>query len=881
VDALARIFRKLGFLFHRQKFNSELEEEMAFHREQQQKEFQADGMTSEAAQHAARRQFGNDTRLREQSQEVVGFRAESVVQDSRFALRQLRKNPGFAVTAVLMLTLGIAACLALFAFVDSALIKPLPYKDSARLVGVYGSVKVFPRSNLSWEDYLDWKKLQKVYSSFDVWTGGGFLLNTPSGVQPAMGALVSSGFFSTLGVTPVLGRDFRPGEDSPGAPRTALITYATWQNLYGGRRDIIGQVATLDSTPTTIIGVLPREFHFAPRGRADFWLPIQELNGCEKRRGCHNLYGVARLKDGVSVATALANMKSIAAQLEKQYPDTNRGQGAAVISLSEAIIGDVRPIFLVLFCGAALLLLIACVNVSNLLLVRAENRRREMAVRGALGASRTRLVLQFVTESLVLVLSGSVLGVAAAYGTMHLLLRLIPSDIIDYVPYLQGVGLDSRVLGFAVLVALLAAVIFSLAPSLRLSPSNLRADLADGGRGAAGTVWRRFGSHLVVLELTIAVVLLTGAGLITRSFYHLLHVELGFVPDHLATLEVATPAKTYAKPDQQVRLARQMVTTLDALPGVQSAAVSTRLPISGNGNTTWIRIQGHPWTGEHNEVNEREVSSEYFASLKARLISGRFFADSEDSTKPNVLVINQALAKRYFAGENPIGKKIGDTSLSPDSMREVIGVVDDIREGSLDEEIWPAVYYPVNQSPDTYYDIVVRTSQAEQSLLPALVAAVHKIDPDIGTRNPLTMVQIINNSPPAYIHRSAAWLVGGFAVLALLLGVVGLYGVIAYSVSQRTREIGVRMALGAQRSSVYQLILKEAGWLTVLGIAAGLACSIAAATMMGKLLFGVRSWDIPTLVSVAMLLGFSALVASFIPARRAASVNPVEALRAE
>lgn len=881
MDALARIFRKLGFLFHRQKFNRELEEEMAFHREQQQKEFQADGMTSEAAQHAARRQFGNDTRLREQSQEVVGFRAESVVQDSRFALRQLRKNPGFAVTAVLMLTLGIAACLALFAFVDSALIKPLPYKDSARLVGVYESIAVFPRSNLSWEDYLDWKKLQKVYSSFDVWTGGGFLLNTPSGVQPAMGARISSGFFSTLGVTPVLGRDFRPGEDSRGAPRTALITYATWQNLYGGRRDIIGQVATLDNTPTTIIGVLPREFHFAPRGRADFWLPIQELNGCERRRGCHNLYGVARLKDGVSVATALANMKSIAAQLEKQYPDTNRGQGAAVISLSEAIIGDVRPIFLVLFCGAALLLLIACVNVSNLLLVRAENRRREMAVRGALGASRTRLVLQFVTESLVLVLSGSVLGVAAAYGTMRLLLRLIPSDIIDYVPYLQGIGLNPRVLGFAVLVALLAVVIFSLAPSLRLSPSNLRADLADGGRGAAGTVWRRFGSHLVVLELTIAVVLLAGAGLITRSFYHLLHVELGFVPDHLATLEVAAPDKTYAKPDQQVRLARQMVTTLDALPGVQSAAVSTRLPISGNGNTTWIRIQGHPWTGEHNEVNEREVSSEYFATLRARLITGRFFADSEDSTKPNVLVINQALARKYFAGENPIGKKIGDTSLSPDSIREVIGVVDDIREGGLDEEIWPAVYYPVNQSPDTDYDILVRTSQAEQSVLPALVAAVHDIDPDIGTRNPLTMVQVINNSPPAYIHRSAAWLVGGFAVLALLLGVVGLYGVIAYSVSQRTREIGVRMALGAQRSSVYQLILKEAGWLTVLGIAAGLACSIAAATTMGKLLFGVRSWDIPTLVSVAMLLGFSALVASFIPARRAASVNPVEALRAE
>ncbi len=754
MNAIARFLRKLGFLVRREKFDADLEEEMRFHREQQQKAFVSDGMTADAAQHAARRQFGNDTHLREQSREVVGFRAESVVQDSRFAIRQLRKNPGFAVTAVLMLTLGIAACLALFAFVDAALIKPLPYSDPNRLVGVYESVNVFPRSNLSWEDYLDWKKLQKVYSSFDAWTGAGFLLNTPSGIQPAMGARVSAGFFTTLGVTPILGRDFRPGEDSPSAPRTALITYATWQNLYGGRRDIVGQVAALDGTPTTIIGVLPREFHFAPRGRADFWLPIQELNGCEKRRSCHNLYGVARLRDGVSVATALANMKSIAAQLEKQYPDSNRGQGAAVVSLSEAIVGDFRPILLVLFCGAALLLLIACVNVSNLLLVRAENRRREMAVRGALGASRARLVLQFLTEALVLVLAGSALGLAAAYGTMHLLLRLIPSDLLDYVPYLQSISFNPRVLAFAGLVALLAIVIFSLAPSLRLSTSNLRADLAEGGRGSAGTVWRRFGSNLVVLELAIAVVLLAGAGLITRSFYHLLHVEMGFAPDHLATLEVEAPEKTYAKPEQQVLLARQIVATVKTLPGVQSAAISTRLPISGNGNTTWIRILGHPYNGEHNEVNEREVGSEYFATIRSRIVNGRYFTEADDASRPKVLIINQALAKKFFPGEDPIGKKIGDTSLSPDSMREIVGVVDDIREGGLNEEIWPAVYHPFNQDPDNYLTIVVRTSQAEQAVLPGLVAAIHKIDPNIGTRNPLTMVQIINNSPTAYIQRS-------------------------------------------------------------------------------------------------------------------------------
>ena len=881
MDSILWFFRKLGFLLRREKFNSELEEEMAWHREQQERDLEADGVTPDAAQHAAKRQFGNETRLREQSREAVMFGAEGVVQDSRFALRQLRKNPGFAVTAVLMLTLGIAACLSLFAFVDAALIKPLPYRDPTRLADVAESVQVFPRSNLSWEDYRDWKKLQKVFTGFDVWTGAGLLLNTPSGVQPVMGARVSAGFFNTLGVKPILGRDFRSGEDTPEAPRTALITYATWQQRYAGRSDIVGQTATLDGTPVTIVGVLPRDFHFALRGRADYWMPIQELNGCEKRRSCHNLFGVARLKDGVTVATALANMKSIAAQLEKQYPASNRGQGAAVKPLSDQIVGDVRPIFLVLFCGAALLLLIACVNVSNLLLVRAENRRREMAVRGALGASRGRLVLQWVTESLVLVLAGSALGIVTAYGIMRLLMRLIPTDILDYLPYLQGLTFSPRVLGFAALVALLAIAIFSAAPALRLSSTDLRADLSEGGRSAAGTVWRRFGSNLVVVELAIAVVLLAGAGLITRSFYQLLHVSLGFAPDHLATLEVGAPESTYAKPEQQVQLSHRVISELAAIPGVESASITDRLPISGNGNTTWIRIQGHPWNGEHNEVNERPVSSGYFATLKARLITGRFFTESDDAKSLQVIIINQALAKKYFPGEDPIGKIIGSPSLDPKSLRQIVGVVDDIREGQLQEEIWPAVYTPFNQDADNYFDIVVRTSQAEQAVLPDLVSAVRKIDPNIGTRDPITMAQLINNSPAAYIQRSAAYLVGGFAALALLLGVVGLYGVIAYSVSRRTREIGVRMALGAQRSSVYQLILKEAGLLTIIGIVAGLACAVGAAAFMGKLLFGVRSWDIPTLVSVAVLLGFSALVASFIPARRAASVNPVEALRAE
>lgn len=881
MDLLALFFRKLRILIQRGKFSSELEEEMAFHRELTEKEFHHDGMTDQAAQHAARRQFGNHTRLKEQSHEIVGFSAESVVQDFRFAIRQLRKNPGFAVTAILILALGICASVAIFAFVDAALLKPLPYWNPTRLVGVYENIPMCPLCNLSYLDYLDWKKSNKVFSSFEAWTGSGYLLSTSSGGQPVHALRVTDGFFQTLGVKPLLGRDFYAGEDQPNAPRTVILTYAVWQQRFGGRKDIVGQPITLSGDPYTVIGVLPPDFHFALRGETEFWTTIHTPSGCEKSRGCHNLYGIARLKDGIAVETALADMKSIASQLEKQYPGTNRGQGAAVVSLTEAIIGDIRPILLILLSGAGLLLLIACINVSSLLLVRAENRRREMAVRGALGASRSRLVRQFVTEGLVLVVTGTALGLASAYGAMHLLLRLIPANMLAGMPYLQGISFNPPVLAFAGIISLLATIIFSVTPSLRLSLSDLRADLSKGGRSSAGTVWRRFGSNLVILELAIAMVLLAAAGLLGKSFYRLLHVDLGFHPDHLATLYVEAADKIYQKEDRQVALGRQLISRVASLPGITSVGTSSQLVVNGNGNTTWIRIAGHPYNGEHNETNERDVSSGYFTTLQAKLLSGRFFTDAEDSSKPGVAIINKKLADKYFPGEDPIGKMIGDTDLSPKSMREVIGVVDDVREASLDSDIWPAIYFPFNQSPDTEIGLVVRTSQDEKSMLPTLAAAIHQINPNLATTHESTMTGVINDSPTAYIHRSSAYLVGGFAALALLLGVVGLYGVIAYSVSQRTREIGVRMALGAQRSSVYRLILKEAGWLTVVGIAAGLACSIAAATLMRKLLFGVHSWDVSTLIAVATVLGVSALLASYIPARRAASVNPVEALRAE
>jgi len=809
------------------------------------------------------------------------FALDGLIQDLRFTLRQLRKNPGFAATAILMLALGMCASAAIFAFVDASLVKPLPYRDPARLVGVYEHIPQCPQCNLSYPDYLDWKKLNKGFTSLEAYNDTGFILSTPSGVEPARAARVSDGFFRTLGVAPVLGRDFYAGEDLPGMARTVMLSNATWQKRYGGKPDAVGRTVTLDNAPYVIIGVLPADFHFAPAGPAEFFAMLNVAGSCEKRRSCHNLYGLARLKDGVSVQTALADTTLIAQRLEKLYPDSNRGQGAAVTPLTEVIVGDIRPILLVLLSGAGLLLLIACVNVASLLLVRGESRRREMAVRSALGASKARLIRQFVTEALVLAASGSALGLVWAAWAMRLLTRLIPVDMLMRMPFIHDLGLNLRVSLFAGAIALVAGVLFAITPALGLFFGEIRMGLGEGSRGSSGNTWRRLGSRLVVVELATAMVLLVGAGLLGQSLHRLLHVELGFQADHLATLVVEAPDARYGKDPQAIALGRQIVSRVSSLAGVQAAGTSSVLPVSFNGNTDWIRFVGRPYDGRHNEVNERDVSAGYFEAIGAKIVRGRSFTDDEDESKPRVVIINQALAKKYFGGEDPIGKQMGDTDLSPKSLRQIIGIVDDIREGSLDSEIWPAEYLPFNQSPDTYFCLVVRTSQAEQSTLPALESAIHQIDRGIVTINPVTMSSRIEDSPSAYMHRSSAWLVGGFAVLALVLGVVGLYGVIAYSVSQRTREIGVRMALGAEPNNVYGLILKEAGWLTGIGIFAGVICSLAATTLLGKLLFGIRSWDVPTLMAVAAVLSVAALTASFIPARRAASVNPVDALRAE
>lgn len=881
MNSLTRFLNKLAILFGRDRFRGELDEEMAFHRQQAEREFIAGGMTAEQARYAAARRFGNATQLRERCHELVGFRAETIVQDIRFALRQMFKNPGYAVLAILILALGMGVSVAIFGFVDAALLQPLPYADSNRLVAVDERAVAFPRSNLSYQDWLDWKRMNKSLSSLEVYTSEGYLLRTSSGSEPVPAARVSDGFFSTLGVRAMLGRTFLPGEDQPGRAKIVMLSYGTWMKRFGSRKDIVGQTVSLSGDIWTVVGVLPREFAFAPRGAAEFWTPLGDLSDCEKRRSCHNLDGLGRLRDGVTMEQSLADFTAIAKQLEKLYPGSNRDQGASVMPLSELIIGSMRPVLLLLLGGAGLLLLIACVNVASLLLVRSESRKREIAVRGALGATPARLTRQFVTEGLLLAVSGCIGALLIAIWLMSLLTHMIPQAIARGIPFLGLVGFNAHTAEFAALIALLSGLLLSVTPTLRLSFQPIRDGLADGGRGAAGRLWRRMGANLVVVEIAVAVVLLVGAGLLGQSFYRLLHVEIGFEPDHLATVQIMAPQNVYPKDEQMLALFREIVRRVSALPGVQSVGITSDLPVNCNCDTDWIRIEGKPFHGEHNEVDERDVSPAYLATLKARLLQGRMMTEDDIAGKTRVMLVNQTLARKYFPGEDPIGKRIGDGDLSPKSMREIVGVIEDVREGAQDGEVWPAEYQALYQGPGNFVSLVARTSQDEATLLPVLVSTLHQIDPQMGVYGEATMTQTLTSTQTALLHRFSAWVVCGFAAIALVLGVVGLYGVVAYSVSQRTREIGVRMALGAQRGTVYKMVMRQATWLVTIGLAIGLAASLGTSIAMRSLLFGVQAWDGLTLAAVAVVLGAAAMAASFVPAHRAASVNPTEALRAE
>jgi predicted permease len=877
---------RLRSLFHGERVEQELHEEMRYHLERLIEEGLRDGLSLDEARVSARRRMGPITQSMEGCRDMRGLTfIEQRIQDLRFAARQLLKHPGFACTAILMLALGLAANVAIFGFAEATLIKPLPYTDQSRLVAVFGTWREkTERGNLSYLDYVDLRARNRTLSSidaYDVRTGN--TLTTSTGAERVTAPRVSAGFFHTLGVTPILGRDFRQSDEGLSAPATVLLTYGAWQARFGGRADVLGQSLMLGGEPHTVVGVLPRDFYFAPAGPAEFWLTLRGAGPCWQRRGCRSLHGLARLPDGVSPQIAAAGLDGVMQGLREQYPDSNREQGVNIVPLRELILGDVRPILLVLLSGAGLLLLIACINVVTLLLVRSDSRAREIALRNALGVSSVRLALQFATEALVLVAAGGVLGLVLAAAGMRFLTSLLSADMVARLPSLQGIGLNVRLVAFAIAVSLVAAVVFALTPVVRASMSERFAGLKDGSRGA-GTTWRRVGAYLVIAELAFAVILLVNAGLLGKSLYRLLRVDTGLNPDHLATLSVGLPPGDLRN-EQSLIFTRQVAERVAAVPGVEAVGFADQLPLApGTGaptSTFWVAGRPDPEQVEGAHP-VRRVSAGYFTALQARLLRGRYFTDADVASARHVMIINQSTAARYFTGEDPIGQSISFSrpdAAEPSPVRQIVGVIADMKDGPVEMPARPAAYVPFDQAGG--FALVVRTSRSERTMFPTLVTAIRELRPGLAIAGQMTMTDRMNQLPSMHVHRSSAWIVGGFAAMAFLMSVGGLYGVVAYSVGQRSREIGVRMALGAQRRSVYQLILGQSVWLVAVGLALGSALAVGAAQLMRQLLFGVDSWDAPTLVMVAAVLAFSALLASWIPARRAASVNPIEVLRAD
>ena len=714
-------------------------------------------------------------------------------------------------------------------------------------------------------------------------------MTTSEGPERVSGLRVSSGFFDTLGVRPVLGRTFRPDEDGPSAPPTAMLSYTAWQTRFHGSPEVLGRAVTLQSPwlsggePHVVIGVLPRDFHFTLAEQADFWLTIRDIQGCWAARSCRSLEIVGRLSDGASLQAASANMTAVIEQLQREYPvDHRTSETAKLVSLGNVMLGEIRPVLLMLLGGASLLLVIACINVVSLLLARTDSRRREIAVRNSLGASSGRLALQFAMEAVVLTVVAAAAGLALASFGIRFLTGLLSADMVSRMPYLQGIGVNLRLVVFAGAVSAGAAFVFALTPLLRTSIPITLAGLKEGGRGAAGTSWRRFGSHLVVAELAIAVLLMAGAGLLAKSLYQLLRVDTGFNTHQLAAVSVAPVSNgvgTAVGGGPAGVLARRVAERIGVLPGVESVGYADILPLGPGlapSSTFWIvgRAENRQRT---EDWPVRRVSARYFTTLQATLLRGRYFSENEVATVRPIVIVNQTAAQRYFPDEDPIGRSIAFGGPSSPA-REIVGIVADIKDGPPETPAHPSAYVPFDQRG---FDLVVRTTRSEPALFPSLVAAIHEIHPDTMVGGLITMTDRINGMPSASMNRALVWLVGAFAAVALILSVIGLYGVVAYTVSQRAREIGIRMALGARPQSVYRLVLGEAVRLVVIGAALGGAGAVSVATFMRHLLFDVQPWDLPTILAAACLLTICVLLASYLPARRAAALNPVEVLRAE
>jgi putative ABC transport system permease protein len=817
----------------------------------------------------------------------------TLVQDLRYGMRVLLKSPGFAAVAVIVLALGIGANTAIFSVVNAVLLRPLPYQDPDRLVQVWEvpPPKNFPgmtRFGASAANYIDRRDQTHVFGQLAIFSNARFNLTGKGQPESVTSAAVSSNYFSVLGVRPLFGREIGPGDDQPGHPDAVVLSYGFWREHFGSDPGIVGQNVNLNGQSYTVVGVMPPGFQMPLS--AQIWTPLAWTDREKAARANRHYRIIGRLKPGVDLKQAQAEMNTISSQLAQQYPVEDKGWGAEVVPLRDELVGDVRPALLVLLGAVAFVLLIACANVTNLMLAKTLGRRKEIAIRSALGASRTRVVQQILSETVLLALTGGAMGLLIA----HFGARLISAFLAGQLSLSPEIKLDGWVLGFTLVVSLLTGILAGLAPALRLTKTDLNEALKQGlGRTDADSGGKRTRGVLVVAEVALSLMLLIGAGLMIRSFWMLRSVDPGLDPTNVITMRVGIPAPStkFPSPMQQSNFFNAVLQRVRSLPGVESAGIIDALPLTGDGSTETVAIEGRPALpmSEQPAVSVRTITPGYIRTFRVPLLRGRDFNDADTAGRSAAVLISESMAKRFWPNENPIGKHLTITFF-PDASCEIVGIVGDVKDTGLDVMNPVATLYKplaqISAPPPALgkwssfpMSLVVRTNTTPSSLTSAITDAVHQVDSELPLLQIFTMQDVIDTSISQ--QRFNMMLLAVFAGLALLLAAIGIYSVLSYSVKRRVREIGIRMALGAQVRDVLRLIVVEGMRPTLIGVGIGLAGSLALGRLLTSLIFGVKPTDALTFGAVSLLLTSVAFCASFIPAYRATRVEPMKTLRDE
>jgi len=875
---LSDLFRRWRALTHKNEMEKELDEEVQFHLQRDVERNVKSGMSLDEARYAALKSFNRLEQSKEECRSArgVGF-IENIVRDVTYSLRVLLKNYAFTIVVILTLALGIGANTAIFSFANGILLRPLPYPQSERLAVIEEIARRENNTNIgvAYPNFLDWRDQNTVFESLATHFGTSrFSMTLGSEASEIRGSRVSYGLFEVLHVWPQLGRTFTMNEDRPEEDGVVILGYDLWQRNFGGDQNILSRKVVVSGRARTVIGVMPRGFRFPEE--SELWVPLAVTPQIYTRQD-HGLEAIGRLKDGVSVAQAQSEMDTIAARIAEANPLSNTGLNVRVTSLHESLSGNYRNALLILLSVVGCVLLVACVNVANLMLARATARQKEFALRTALGASRWRIVRQLLFESLLLALFGGALGFLLSVGALRLLLTAIPINL----PFWMNFSVDLRVLGFTLGITLLTGLIFGIVPALQTSRVDLNDTLKEGARGSSGS-GGRVRSLLVVAEIAMSLVLLVGAGLMIESFLRLRHVNIGLNPTNVLTASLITPRSKYKEDAQRAALIKQIVERVRSLPGVESASATATLPLNGNVWGRGFTVEGYPvrGPGQAEIVQHTVVTPGYFRTMGITLLAGRDFNDSDAKDSQDVTIIDERLARQYWPNQSSIGKRVRFGPVEDNEpWHTIVGVVSTVRHQRMQEETDPSVYMPHQKMPTAGMTLVARTSSNPHELIGAVRREVAQIDPDLPVSQVATMEEVVAKS--IWQPRLYAMLFAVFAGGALLLALIGIYGVMAFLVQTRTHEIGIRMALGASARDVFKLIVGRGMKLTVVGVVIGVGGAIALTRLMHSLLFNTSATDPFVFILISGLLSLAAFFACYLPARRAAKVDPLVALRYE